>query len=686
MQSHNEITQSDSKEIRDAQANFEITALIQIVEKLTLNTQAPKIAVIIVNYNVVFFLEQCLNSVAKAMEYEPAEVWVVDNQSVDGSVAMVREKFPWVKLIANENNVGFSKANNQAMQQSGCKYQLLLNPDTVIEEDTLKKVVDYMEANPDVGGLGVRMVDGKGVFLPESKRGLPTPAVAFYKISGLSRIFPKSKRFARYHMGNLSEFETNDIEILSGAFMLMRKEALDKVGLLDEAFFMYGEDIDLSYRIIQGGYRNVYFPETRIIHYKGESTKKSSVNYVFVFYRAMVIFAKKHFSQNNAQLFSFFINAAIYFRAGLALLNRFIRTVTLPLVDLAYLYFGMMALTHHWKKANIIFPEKETSYLILAYTLVWFLCALFQGVYDLPTKLKRSVFGVGIGTGIILMFYAVLPKDWQFSRLFIFVGALWVLSYYVLSRIFLHFTLRKRFIINGRKNSNFAVIGSEAEFGRVSELVRSTQPKIDKIIHVWPKQTETESDLKLEQLQQIVQVHEIDEVIFCAKDTTATDIIHWIIAVDKQHVDFKIAQPDSTFLIGSNSIETAGDLYILSINALSEPIKQRHKRVIDVFTGLVLLIGYPILCWFYVSKKQLFLNALHCIFGKVTCVGYGKTGMSKSDLPRLKKGILVPYNEEMVTDEAMITKMNLLYAREYHFLLDTQLILRKWKKLDNLPL
>lgn len=640
---------------------------------------------IIVNYNVVFFLEQCLNSVAKAMVQEPAEVWVVDNQSVDGSVQMVKEKFPWVKLIANKDNVGFSKANNQAMLQSNCKYQLLLNPDTVIEEDTLKKVVNYMDEHPDVGGLGVRMVDGKGVFLPESKRGLPTPAVAFYKIFGLSKIFPKSKRFARYHMGHLSEFETNEIEILSGAFMLMRKEALDKVGLLDETFFMYGEDIDLSYRIIQGGYKNVYFPETRIIHYKGESTKKSSVNYVFVFYRAMVIFAQKHFSQNNAKLFSFCINAAIYFRAGLALLNRFFKKVTLPVVDFAYIYFGMLALTNYWKQAEIFFPEKVTHYLLLGYSGVWFLSCLFQGVYDFPAKLKRSFFGVAIGTAIILMFYALLPKDWQFSRLFIFTGAAWAVVYFFLSRILLHFAVGKRFVLNGRKNSNFAVIGSQEEFDRVSELVKLTQPKIEKIIHVSPSENASNGELTMDKLGQVVQIHEIDEVIFCAKDTTAKDIIHWIIAVDKPNVDFKIAQPDSTFLIGSNSIETAGDLYILDINALSEPIKQRHKRFLDVLTGLILFIGYPFLCWFYKDKKQLFLNALGMLTSKITCVSYGKTVMNEADLPRLKKGILVPYNENLVTEEAMIIKMNLLYAREYHLLLDAQLILRNWKKLDRRP-
>ncbi len=619
------------------------------------------------------------------MTLEPAEVWVVDNQSVDGSVQMVKEKFPWVKLIANKDNVGFSKANNQAMLQSNCKYQLLLNPDTVIEEDTLKKVVDYMEEHPEVGGLGVRMVDGKGVFLPESKRGLPTPAVAFYKIFGLSKIFPKSKRFARYHMGNLSEFETNEIEILSGAFMLMRKEALDKVGLLDETFFMYGEDIDLSYRIILGGYKNVYFPETRIIHYKGESTKKSSVNYVFVFYRAMVIFAQKHFSQNNAKLFSLCINAAIYFRAGLALLNRFFKKITLPVIDFTYIYFGMLALTTYWKRAEIFFPEKVTHYLIFGYTAIWFLSSLFQGVYDFPAKLKRSVMGVAIGTALILMVYALLPKDWQFSRLFIFTGAAWAIVYFLLSRIFLHFTIGKRFILNGRKNSNFAVIGSEEEFKRVSELVKITQPKIEKIIHVSPNENVQNEDLTMDKLGQVVQIHEIDEVIFCAKDTTAKDIIHWIIAVDKPNVDFKIAQPDSSFLIGSNSIETAGDLYILDINALSEPIKQRHKRFLDVLTGIILLVTFPILCWFFKHKKQLFRNAIGILFSKITCVSYGKTVMNELDLPRLKKGILVPYNEDLVTEDAMIIKMNLLYAREYHLLLDLQLILRNWKKLDRRP-
>ena len=218
------------------------------------------LSVVIVNYNVVNFLEQCLNSVLAASQNLRIEIFVVDNNSVDGSVALVMDKFPSVQVIANTENVGFSKANNQAIMQSKSRYVLLLNPDTVVEQDTFDKCIAYMDAHPNVGGLGVRMLDGKGRFLPESKRGLHTPAVSFYKIFGLSKLFPKSKKFGTYHLGFLDEHQIHEIDVLSGAFMLMRAETLENVGLLDEAFFMYGEDIDLSYRIQQGGYSNVYFP------------------------------------------------------------------------------------------------------------------------------------------------------------------------------------------------------------------------------------------------------------------------------------------------------------------------------------------------------------------------------------------------------------------------------------------
>ena len=225
-----------------------------------------ELSVVIVNYNVSYFLEQCLLSVQRAMQHVNTEVFVVDNKSSDESVEMVRDKFDWVHVIANEDNVGFSKANNQAIKISKGKYVLLLNPDTVVEEYTFKKMCDFINKTPDAGGLGVKMIDGKGIFLPESKRSLPTPAVSFYKIFGLSSLFPKSEKYGKYHLAYLDKDKTHEIDVLSGAFMLMRKETLDKCGLLDETFFMYGEDIDLSYRIQLVGYKNYYFSDTTIIH------------------------------------------------------------------------------------------------------------------------------------------------------------------------------------------------------------------------------------------------------------------------------------------------------------------------------------------------------------------------------------------------------------------------------------
>jgi len=283
------------------------------------------LSIVIVNYNVRYFLEQCLHSVDKALKHIQGEVFVVDNNSVDGSCAMVFEKFPQVLLIENKENLGFSKANNQGLRQATGKYCLLLNPDTVVEEDTFLKCIRFMDSHPEAGALGVKMIDGKGNFLPESKRALPTPAVAFYKIFGLSALFPRSKVFGRYHLGYLNNEETHPIEILAGAFMFIRKEALEKTGLLDEEFFLYGEDIDLSYRLIKTGFTNFYFPETTIIHYKGESTRKGSINYVLVFYKAMIIFARKHFSPNNARIFTILIHLAIYFRALLTITCRFMR-------------------------------------------------------------------------------------------------------------------------------------------------------------------------------------------------------------------------------------------------------------------------------------------------------------------------------------------------------------------------
>ncbi|MCD8194588.1 MAG: glycosyltransferase family 2 protein, partial [Tannerellaceae bacterium] len=275
-----------------------------------------KISIIIVNYNVKYLVEQCLWSVRAALSGMEAEIFVVDNNSADGSVVYLESRFPEVTFIANKDNPGFAVANNQAIRQCTGEYILLLNPDTVIGEDCLHSLAWFMDEHPEAGGVGVKMLDGHGMFLIESKRSFPSPWNSFCKMTGLSRLFPHSPRYARYNLLYLDENKTHRVEVLAGAFMFLRHEALQQVGLLDESFFMYGEDIDLSYRIHQGGYKNYYIPE-RILHYKGESTKHGDIKYIKAFYGAMLIFFKKYYPKSG-WLSRFFIRLAIHTRASVA--------------------------------------------------------------------------------------------------------------------------------------------------------------------------------------------------------------------------------------------------------------------------------------------------------------------------------------------------------------------------------
>lgn len=268
------------------------------------------LSVIIVSYNVKYFLEQCLCSVQRAMG-PGVEVFVIDNHSSDGTVEYLREKYPFAQFISNDENVGFAKANNQALEMVGGKYVLFLNPDTIIPEDLFSNCLAFMQKHEDAGALGVRMIDGSGKFLKESKRGFPSPWVAFCKMSGLTKFFPRSKTFAGYYLGHLPEKEIHEVDALAGACMFVRKEVLNKIGGFDEQFFMYAEDIDLSYRIQKAGYKNYYLPKTTIVHFKGESTRKDR-KYVRLFYKAMVQFSRKHFGKN------ILLEAAINLRASLA--------------------------------------------------------------------------------------------------------------------------------------------------------------------------------------------------------------------------------------------------------------------------------------------------------------------------------------------------------------------------------
>ncbi|MHC1707754.1 MAG: glycosyltransferase family 2 protein [Bacteroidales bacterium] len=646
-----------------------------------------KLSIIIVNYNVRYFLEQCLYSVLEACKNIDSEVIVVDNNSVDGSVEMVREKFPGISLLANEQNLGFSKANNQGIKVSSGEYILLLNPDTLVEKDTFRLCLEFMENHQDAGALGVKMIDGKGRFLPESKRGLPTPAVAFYKIFGLSAFFPRSRVFGKYHLGFLDPDSIHQVEILSGAFMMIKKQALEETGLLDESFFMYGEDIDLSYRIIKAGYKNYYFPLTRIIHYKGESTKKSSVNYVFTFYRAMVIFAQKHFSHKNARLFSLLIHLAIYLRAFLALISRFTRRVLLPLIDIILLYLGIFMIKGWWE--TILFPwggEYPPEFIFIAvpiYILIWVFSVYLIGGYDKPVKTVKIIQGYALGTLIILVCYSLLDESYRFSRAMIFFGLLWGVFSSLLVRVLFHYVFKsKTFRLGTSVNKRFIIIGERDEAERVAKIVHDANlnPGFIGLVNPENKALSHERFIgNLRQIREIIEIYGIEEVIFCAKDIAAAKIMDIMSEHRDMAVEFKIAPPESLSIIGSKNINTPEDLFVINIDSINKTENRRIKLVFDILVALSFLIVSPILIFFIKKPLGFIRNIFLVLFLRRTWVGYGKgektTGIN---LPGIKTGILSPRDVlgSLEPDMETINRLNLLYSRDYKITTDLNILFK----------
>jgi O-antigen biosynthesis protein len=648
-----------------------------------------KLSVIIVNYNVKHFLEQCLHSVYKAAKGIETEIFVVDNNSVDGSAQLIREKFPDLHFIENRENVGFSRANNQAIRMAKGEYILLLNPDTVVEEDTFSKVTGFMDNHPEAGGLGVKMIDGKGTFLPESKRGLPTPWVAFYKMFGLSKLFPNSRKFGKYHLSYLNPNEIHEIEILAGAFMLLRKKALDKVGLLDEDFFMYGEDIDLSYRIILGGFKNYYFPETTIIHYKGESTKKGSLNYVKVFYNAMIIFARKHFSGGKAGIFAFIIHLAIYFRAFISIFKRIFEKIYLPILDAVLIFVGFLFITPVWERIRFEpghYPSEFLQIVVPVYIAIWLGGILFSGGYKKPVSLFKILRGLLWGTIAILLIYSLVDEDLRFSRVLILLGAFWSVFSILLSRLLFHWLRIKEFRLDVKKAKRIAIVGHSTEATRVKNLLEDSQIQSELAGFIAIDNTDRGQNYigQIEQLSEIIRINRINEIIFCAENISSAQIIRAMLDLTQLDVEYKIAPPESISIIGSNSIHTAGDLYVVNINAISKAGNQRKKRMFDIGVTVICLFLSPALLWFYNQKLNFINNIFSVLWGKKSWIGYIPNQKTTNNLPVLKPGILHPGDlfPELSLDDEKVIRLNMLYAKDYSISTDTEILFKGWRNLE----
>jgi len=644
-----------------------------------------KLSVVIVNYNVRYFLEQCLISLKAALNGIEAEIFVVDNDSSDKSVEMLRNSFQDIHLIANSENVGFSKANNQAIRQSKGEFILLLNPDTVVGEDSISKVLAFMERTSDCGALGVRMIDGSGKFLPESKRGLPRPLTSFFKMSGLSTLFPKSKIFNKYHLGYLDEHQIHRVDVLSGACMFLRKKVLNEIGLLDESFFMYGEDIDLSYRVQLGGYENYYFPKTQIIHYKGESTKKGSLNYVKVFYNAMIIFAKKHFSYGKVSFYILAIQAAIFIKAALSFIKGFLSKTLLFFLDAASIYFGLHIVKNLWANYQFNDPNyyaNSNMYILIpVYTLIWVVSIFFGTGYDKETKFWKLFKSIGFGSILLFAIYGLLPDTSRSSRAIILFGFAATIIISFGWRIILNLIKSGRLLQNA-KEKNLLIIGSEEESRRAVELLNLAKVNFNYSGTLSMNKIDSKYIAgSIDNLEEFIHVKSINELIFCSKDINNKEISRWMSKLGAD-IRYKILPENSLGIIGSSSKNTSGELYTIDIRYnIHEAMHLRNKRLIDVVFSLIAIILSPIFLLIGKEKTNYFNNCVAVLLGRKSWVGYANWDDQVADLPVLKKGVLSPQSYSDKYDEKVHHQINLIYARDYNIWRDLAII---WKNIKYL--
>jgi GT2 family glycosyltransferase len=529
-----------------------------------------EVSVVIVNYNVRHYLEQCLTSLLTALRGISSEVIVIDNNSADGSCSMVRENFGSVTLISNNHNPGFATATNQGLRAATGKYLLLLNPDTVLPSDAISTVLNFMKERPDAGAAGLRMIDGRGRFLPESKRGLPTPSAAFFRISGIYKLFPRSPFINRYYKGDKPSDTIQQIEVLTGAFMFIRREALDKAGLLDEDFFMYGEDIDLSYRITSAGFTMWYLPRPTIIHYKGESTRQSDFNYLIHFYRSMAIFVRKHMGSSRPGLFILMIKAAIVLRASISFIIRIIQKAAYPLSETVLFTLCLGLASKGWAVAKFSDPGYYPDFYYLTfiplYSLLWSTGLAITGNYRRSITAGSILRGVIAGTLLITVVYALLPLHLRFSRAVIPAGTAIVFALAWLVRALLSFSGRADLKGVSNRVRKVIIVSGAGEFEKIKDMLAGEEGDFMVAGRVTPYPEESTGWLgRLDNIREVTRINTPDEIIFSAEDIETGRIIEAISSLAGYRAIKKIARTNSLSVIGGRPARKKGEIYTLRL-------------------------------------------------------------------------------------------------------------------------
>ncbi len=562
------------------------------------------ISIIIVNYNVKEFAANLLESLEKAKIRFRLEIFLVDNASSDGSISYLKRRYPDVIFIENRENTGFGKANNQAIRLARGTYTLLINPDTIVRQDTLQVMYRHMEAHPETAAAGCKMLNPDGTFAFESRRSVPTPMSALWKILGLTRLFPRSKRFSAYYMGAEDENKPGRVPVLSGAFMFFRTEVLKEAGGFDEQFFMYGEDIDLCYRVRQMGWEIDYVPETSIIHYKGESTKKENLDYVVTFNKAMYLFFRKHYNFGYTLFFRIFILSGIVMKGVASYMSAVIKKLAQPITDLVVLNF-LVILFFIWRY-EIAPPDIISLYHIQYLFVNLLLSVIFVGsavYYDLygknrfsiPAAIKSTV--IAFAGVVVITFFL---RDFAFSRLILLLSC--IAGVLILSIIRLVKINRSRkapnipgsFLekkvllvgINEKTPQLIRKIRSRADwrYNLVGLVAQNPDYDVDEIENV-PVIGDRSSIL------QLVRYHEADEIIFILPAVDHDQILRIIAELRDASVYPRIVPDSLDYIVGKTNVEYLDDIPMMDVNL---PYFSRWnlflKRMLDLAVSLPLLI------------------------------------------------------------------------------------------------
>ena len=595
---------------------------------------AVQLSVIVVNYNVRDFLHHALISLRKAMKGIRGEIIVVDNASDDGSVEMIRRRFPSVILIASRTNLGFARANNMALQRARGKYFLLINPDTLVQEDTLRVMIRFFEENRDVGLAGCKILNPDGSFQLACRRSFPTPWVGFTKMSGLSALFPHSRLFGKYNLTYLSPDETYEIDAVSGSFMMVRREVYEQVGGLDEEFFMYGEDLDWCYRIQQAGWKNYYVHSTQIIHYKGESTKRSNLDEIKTFYQAMHLFVMKHLSRSH--IFAWLLRFAISVSSRVAMLRAFLRPLGIALIDFVLVDVSLMLAELIW--FGTMFRLPSHAYPIV-YTVPGVIVAASLYAAGVYTHRRMSVARTAVATLLSFVVLSALVfffKDYGFSRGVIIISGM--LSILLLPLWRLSLRLSGRSTSEGRKSifgRRTLIVGTDRSG---QELLRRLRSRVSDGYEVLGfvdvnrrRVGEKVAGLPIvgstDNIGKVIQDLKISDVIFSTQVLSYADILSVIGRTREQSVNFHLVPSTMEVIIGKGSVDSLDELPLVQITYNIEKATHRSlKRMLDVCISLLLLISaYPFVYFRRIltgaSRSNFIFRLPAVLSGKLSLVG-----------------------------------------------------------------